>query len=572
MGGYGDRMHSRSSGAKLSRSPRSFADVALIIGLGALCATGVEAALILQQEPPAPWVAVLVPAVALLYVAIGLGAWVRRPSSRLGALIVAGGGAWFLAGLANVDVPQLTATGLVTQTLPLAVIVHLLIGFPTGRLRDRSERLVVAAGYFVCLALQAPLYLFAPGGPLSVADRPELAEAGLNVQRVAGSLVVLATAALLIGRMRAASREQRRVLAPLTVYGIFALLFVPVSNAIADSLFDGGGLTLPAIQFAVLALVPVAFVAAASRGGFARSGDLAELGAWLGADAAGRPALREALARTLGDPSLELLYGLPGSRSLVDERGIEVPRPGPGDRRGLVDVELAGEPIGAIAYDPVLLDRPAEIREAGRIIALALDQQRLTVELRASRSRLAAAADGERRRIARDLHDGLQSRLVFLAVQAGSGAEPLTLRTGIEAAIDELRELVDGVMPAQLTERGLPAAVRGLADRLPVPIELRVVGLDDRIAPEVETAAYFVVSEAIVNAVKHAESDSLRVSLDRTDGRLRVEVADDGAGGAGPGGGIRGMADRVAAVGGEFAFDSGDGGGTRVEAVIPCGS
>ena len=439
MGGYGDRMHSRSSGAKLSRSPRSFADVALIIGFGALCATGVEAALILQQEPPAPWVAVLVPAVALLYVAIGLGAWVRRPSSRLGALIVAGGGAWFLAGLANVDVPQLTATGLVTQTLPLAVIVHLLIGFPTGRLRDRSERLVVAAGYFVCLALQAPLYLFAPGGPLSVADRPELAEAGLNVQRVAGSLVVLATAALLIGRMRAASREQRRVLAPLTVYGIFALLFVPVSNAIADSLFDGGGLTLPAIQFAVLALVPVAFVAAASRGGFARSGDLAELGAWLGADAAGRPALREALARTLGDPSLELLYGLPGSRSLVDERGIEVPRPGPGDRRGLVDVELAGEPIGAIAYDPVLLDRPAEIREAGRIIALALDQQRLTVELRASRSRLAAAADGERRRIARDLHDGLQSRLVFLAVQAGSGAEPLTLRTGIEAAIDELR-------------------------------------------------------------------------------------------------------------------------------------
>ena len=301
-------MHSRSSGAKLSRSPRSFADVALIIGLGALCATGVEAALILQQEPPAPWVAVLVPAVALLYVAIGLGAWVRRPSSRLGALIVAGGGAWFLAGLANVDVPQLTATGLVTQTLPLAVIVHLLIGFPTGRLRDRSERLVVAAGYFVCLALQAPLYLFAPGGPLSVADRPELAEAGLNVQRVAGSLVVLATAALLIGRMRAASREQRRVLAPLTVYGIFALLFVPVSNAIADSLFDGGGLTLPAIQFAVLALVPVAFVAAASRGGFARSGDLAELGAWLGADAAGRPALRAALARTLGDPSLELLY------------------------------------------------------------------------------------------------------------------------------------------------------------------------------------------------------------------------------------------------------------------------
>jgi signal transduction histidine kinase len=566
-------MHSWSADASPSRSRlHPFSDAALIIGIGAVCAAAVEAALLLEQKPPPPWVAALVPVVALIYVAVGIGAWLRRPNSRLALLIVAGGGAWFLAGLANVGVAQLTAAGLVMQTLPLAVIVHLLIGFPTGRLRDRSERLVVVAGYFVCLVLQAPLYLFAPGGPLSVADRPELAEAGFDLQRIAGSLVVLATAALMIGRMRDSSREKRRVLAPLTVYGIFALLFVPVSKAIADSLFDGGGLTLPAIQFGVLALVPVAFVVAASRGGFERNGDLAELGAWLGADEGGRPALRDALVGTLGDPSLQLLYGLPGSDVLVDDRGIEVPRPGSNDRRAAVDVELAGGTIGAIVYDPVVLDRPAEVREAGRVIALALDRQRLTVELRASRSRIAAAADDERRRIARDLHDGLQSRLVFLAVQAGSGSEPEALRVGIESAIDELRELVDGVMPAQLTERGLPAAVTSLADRLPIPIAIEVAGLEDRLAPEVETAAYFVVSEAIVNAVKHAEPESLEVLLDRADGRLRIEVADDGAGGAHPAGGIRGITDRVEALGGGISFESEHGRGTRVEAVIPCAS
>jgi signal transduction histidine kinase len=565
-------MYSWSAGATPRFRFNPFADAALIIGIGAVCAAAVEVALLLDQKPPAPWVAALIPAVALIYVAIGIGAWVRRPSSRLAFLIVAGGGAWFLAGLVNVDVPPLTAVGLVTQTLPLAVIVHLLVGFPTGRLRDRNERLVVASGYFVCLALQTPLYLFAPGGPLSVADRPELADAGFDLQRVAGSLVVLATAALMIGRMRAASREQRRVLAPLTVYGIFALLFVPVSQAIADSLFDGGGLTLPAIQLGVLALVPVAFVVAASRGGFERSGDLAELGAWLGAGDDGRPALRNALAATLGDPSLQLLYGLPGGGALVDDRGMETRGPDPNGRRAVIDVELAGATIGAIVYDPVVLDRPEEVREAGRVIALALDRQRLTVELRASRARIAAAADDERRRIARDLHDGLQSRLVILAVQAGSGSEPDALRIGIESAIDELRELVDGVMPAQLTERGLPAAVTSLADRLPIPIAIEVAGLEARLEPEVETAAYFVVSEAIVNAVKHADPESLEVMLDRADGRLRIEVTDDGAGGARPGGGIRGMTDRVEALGGGISFDSVRGRGTRVEAVIPCAS
>jgi signal transduction histidine kinase len=537
-----------------------------------VCAAGVEIAFILAP-PPAPWVALLLPGIALVYVAIGLAAWLRRPNSALGPLIVAGGGCLFLIGLGNMGSPWLDAVAAVTATLILAVIVHLLLGFPTGRLRDTPSRRVVAAGYAVCLLLQAPLYLFAPDGKLSVADRHDLVQIGRQLQRGVGACVVLAACWLLARRIRHARPERRRVLLPLAAYGIAALLAIPVSSAIAD-LWGRPSLTLAAAQLITIGFVPAAFVAAASRGGFAQTTDLGELSALLAANDAGRPGLGEALAATLGDPSLELLFRLPDGDALVDARGVEVPRPTPGDpRRGIIDIDVAGEPVGAIVYDAVLLDRAEEVREAGRVVALAVDRERLTASLRASRARILAAADDERRRIARDLHDGLQSRLVLLAIQAGTGAEPATLRTGIEASIDELRELVEGFMPAPLTERGLAAAVTDLADRLPSPIALRVEGLESRLAPAVEAAAYFVVSEAITNAVKHAGPDGLAVALERADGHVRVEVVDTGTGGVRlDGSGMRGMADRVSALDGDLTIGATAGGGTRVLAVIPCAS
>jgi signal transduction histidine kinase len=359
------------------------------------------------------------------------------------------------------------------------------------------------------------------------------------------------------------------VLVPLSAYGILALLFGPAGS----QLWPGGpDETFASAQMVVLGLVPVVFVVAASRGGFARTGDIAELGVWLGADEARRPGLRDALATTLGDPSLQLLFHLPAEDGLVDARGLAVDAAAPEPSRGAVEIELGGRPVGAIVYDAMLLDRPDEIREAGRIVALAVDRQRLTVELHASRARIAAAADGERRRIARDLHDGLQARLVFLAVQAATDGDRGALSAGLQSAIDELRELVDGVMPARLTERGLAAAVEGLRERVPTPLRLRVAGLEERLRPEVETAAYFVVSEALVNAVKHAAANTLEITLEHDGDRLEIVVADDGAGGARPGNGMRNMADRVHALGGELTVDSPPGGGTRVRAVIPCGS
>lgn len=542
---------------------------AALIAAGAALVAIIEVAL-MRAPPAAPWVALLFPAAACVYVAVGLASWLRRPGSMLGPLLVFGGGVIFAAGLLNVGSEWLAVLASIVATVPLAVIIHLLLAFPSGRLRERAERRVVAAGYAVSLVLQVPLYVFAPAGKLSAADEPGLAQAGLQVQRAVGACVVLAACWLLVQRIRAADPQRRRVLVALDVFAVLALLSIPVSGAMSG-LWGGPTLTQAAVQLTLLGLVPLAFAAAASRGAFARTADLAELAAWLGADEARRPTPRDALAGALGDPTLELLFALPGGEGLIDQHGAPAFSPAShSGSRGVVDVDLARARVGAIVYDPRVLDRPDEVREAGRVLALAIDRERLVATLRASRARIAAAGDEERRRIARDLHDGLQSRLVFLKIQAGMGASGAELSAGIEGAIDDLRELVDGVMPEPLAARGLPAAVIDLVDRLPAPVTVRVEGLEERLPSAVESAAYFVVSEALVNAVKHAGADGLAVALERAEGELRIAIEDKGDGAVRAGGdGMRGMHDRVGAVGGVLTVEPRPGTGTSVRATIP---
>jgi signal transduction histidine kinase len=200
-------------------------------------------------------------------------------------------------------------------------------------------------------------------------------------------------------------------------------------------------------------------------------------------------------------------------------------------------------------------------------------------------ARILQAADEERRRIAQDLHDGLQGRLVLLAMRAhalqadesapaGVRSEAAALGSGLQGAIAELRELVHGVMPAALAERGLFAAAREIADQTPIPVELEMEGSGQSLPGPVETTGYFVLAEALTNAVKHSGARELVVRVRHGDGRLRIEVCDDGVGGAqaNGGAGLRGMADRVGALGGRVAVDSPCGRGTRVMAEVPCGS
>lgn len=202
-------------------------------------------------------------------------------------------------------------------------------------------------------------------------------------------------------------------------------------------------------------------------------------------------------------------------------------------------------------------------------------------EIHASRARILAAADTERRRISRDLHDGAQQRLVrvLLAVNSavtkldGSSADASELLTQAameaEEAIAELRDLVNGVHPAILSARGLKAAVTSLSTRLPVVVSLDVT--EQRFDPGSEIAAYFVIAEALTNVVRHASAEEVRVCARERDGELRIEVADDGRGGATPeeGHGLRGIGDRVAAFGGRLEIDSPPGAGTRLQIVIP---
>ena len=204
-----------------------------------------------------------------------------------------------------------------------------------------------------------------------------------------------------------------------------------------------------------------------------------------------------------------------------------------------------------------------------------------------SRADLVAAADAERRRIERDLHDGAQQRLVSLAMNLGMArerfeSEPEPVRQAIAAAHDEavlalteLREFIRGLHPAVLSDRGLAAALSGLAARAPLPVRLRV-DVPRAASPGVEAVAYFIVSEAITNVVKHAQASRSEVTATRAGDRLRITVTDDGRGGAAPAEGdstgLRGLAQRAAAVDGTLSIDSPPGGPTVITAELPCES
>ena len=569
----------RPGGAVFAPALAGFAAVGLLLA-------GIEVVLMVDSGYEPLWVLLLFPGFGLLYVFTGLFAWARRPSNEMGALIVAGGFVWIAAGFVNTTVEGLVAVGLVFSTVPLAVIVHLLHAFPSGRLRGTASKVTVAIGYLVVSVLQAPLYLFGQGesGPttvLEIADDHTVAHVGEYLQAAVGAAVMVATAIILTRRLRDLAPARRRVVAPLMIYGTLAVLFVPISSFVRETWWPELALEVAVAQLTVMAGVPVAFVAVVLSGGFAATGEVQELGASLGADE-GRPALRSALREVLGDTSLELLFAVGDPPVYVDRDGAGLDPPAPGSGRAVCEVRLGKRLVGAIVYDSTLLGDRRLVEDAARVTALAIDHERLTAELlasreglRVSRARLIEATDAERRRIARDLHDGLQMRLVLLAMLADRpDAGPETLRElngGLQEAIEELRELVQGVVPAALTERGLYAAAVELTDRMPMPVELDFEPLPAKLPIGVETAGYFVVSEAFANAVKHSRAEEMRLSISRPNGSLRIEVIDDGIGGAHLGGGLRGLVDRVDALNGQMSVESPDGGGTRILVEVPCG-
>ncbi|EXG82607.1 sensor histidine kinase [Cryptosporangium arvum] len=244
---------------------------------------------------------------------------------------------------------------------------------------------------------------------------------------------------------------------------------------------------------------------------------------------------------------------------------------------GVVPVVVAAGAAPLLAR----LDAALARRLLGPTAAEALDAR--LAELARSRARTIEAADAERRRIERDLHDGTQQRLVALALTLGLARTALADGPGrdavesahrqAKAVLAELRDFVRGLHPAVLDDRGLDAALSGLVAGLPQPVELHV-DVAGRCPPAIEAIAYFVVSETLTNVTRHAHASRVEVVVVRRGDRLRLTVVDDGVGGAAgrAGGGLEGLAQRVAAVDGEFRIESPPGGPTRVEAELPCGS
>jgi signal transduction histidine kinase len=294
-----------------------------------------------------------------------------------------------------------------------------------------------------------------------------------------------------------------------------------------------------------------------------------------------RPEQLESLLRTaLRDPALQVGFQVPGTNGYVDVNGGSV------EPHGAVPVELAGQEIGVLrpGSDAV---RPELLRQVGgaaatlvEVVRLRLEVARALHEVESSRARLVQAGYEERRKLERDLHDGAQQRLVSLGMAFRLAQRHLTdgtvdvnglLDQGVAelgTALAELRKIAYGLRPGRLDD-GLDAALAELVRTVPIAVDLDVCA--DRLPDDVATTAYYVVSEAITNAVKHATADRIGLRVARSDGRLLISVSDDGQGGATLST-RSGIADRVAALGGTLRVHSPIGTGTMVEAVLPCAS
>jgi signal transduction histidine kinase len=543
--------------------------------------------------------------VAWAFLGAGLIAWARRPENRLGPLLAAAGFALLARQFRYSHDPLAFTVFFAFGELSYALVAHSVLSYPSGRVRGRAERALVKVGYASVLLLPLAVLLFYDGSErlrfMDPAPRESLLlvwEHGGLARTLQDIFViwvwgVLATMfiALVVRRLVRATPRTRRLLAPLFLAAVvFALravyegifTFVDRPSAVVDEVLFWW-------QIAGFIALPIALVAGMLRARLARA-NVGEL--VLELERTPPEGVGAALARALGDSALEVGFWLPERQGYVDGRGRELVLPVHEADRVVTRLDHDGEPVAAIVHDASLVDEPELLFASGAAARLALENARLQADMRArllevqeSRVRIVQAADEERRRIERDLHDGAQQRLVAVALQLRSAQRELGGRADheidmllaeavdeLQVAVEELRELARGVHPAILTEDGLAAALESLTSRTPIPVVLDVS--EGRLPAQVEATAYFVACEALANVVKHAHASKATVSAHRRNGVLVVEVADDGVGGAHAedGSGLRGLADRVEALGGRLVVESPAGGGTHVVGEIPCGS
>ena len=486
--------------------------------------------------------------VGLVLVVCGIIAWQRRSESRVGPLMALAGFTW-LAG---------TLWPSVLLYVHRGPLVHLHISYPTGRLRRRLATATVVAAY-----------VHAVIEPIARNDVVTLILAGL-----------VATAAADVFLRTSGTARRAGIPAFAAALAFASVLALGAVTRLAGWNADRAVLWAYDI---VIACVAVVLLVDLLRGRWAEA-VVSDLVVDLG-KRADTLTLRDELGRALGDRSLVLGYWLSEEGRYVDDAGHAVELPQPGATRAVTPVSDGGEPLAVLVHDPAVLEDPPLVEAVTSAARIAVSNARLQAEVRAriaelsaSRRRIVEAADAQRRRLERELRDGAEQRLTRverLLVQAHEAAdrrvgEQLSeIEDELRGARAELRDFARGIHPTALTEGRLGAALPELAGRAGIPVELEISVR--MVPPAVEAAVYFVCAEALANTAKHAEAASVTIRVSQSSGRLSLTVVDDGVGGADPGkgSGLRGLVDRVEALGGQVSVRSPTGGGTRLDATIP---
>jgi signal transduction histidine kinase len=478
----------------------------------------------------------------------GLVAWERRGDSRFGPLVAAAGVAWLLGSL--------WTAALYLHRGPL---VHALLCYPSGRVSRRFSRAVVVAAYvdgaIEPLASNPVVTLVLSIAVVAAAIESYVSEVGTRRRARAGAAAGAVAVALVLG-LGAVGRLAGSDVGPEILWAYEVVLAV-LATALLGELLRGRW-----SQAAVTGLV-------------VELGELRE-----------PVTLRERLARALGDNSLELGYRV--GAGYVDEAGRPFGLPRLEADRAVTPIETDGELVAVLVHDRAVLDDTALLEAVAVATRLAVANARLQAEVRArvdqlaaSRRRIVETADAQRRQLERELHEGTERRLDALSEQVAAlerevdelGARRLLadVEHQLGVARAELAELARGIHPTALTNGGLAAALPELASRTPVALDVDVDVDVGRAPTAVEAAAYFVCSEALTNVAKHGCATRARIDVKLAGDGIAVTITDDGIGGADArrGSGLRGLADRVEALGGRLSVESPPGAGTRIVAEIP---
>ncbi len=538
-------------------------------------------------------------ATGVLMIGAGLRIHQLRPSNRCWWLLVTAGFTWYLGAFVPAGYPSVSTVAFAMTNVYYVFLVWAVLAYPNGRVARQVERLLLVA-VMVVVGMQAlsRIFLFVPPDSAGYGTRNWLLpiaddrwwRATEDLVAWAFTISMLLILVLVVARWRRLSTPGRRMLTPTLVASAALWVSVSVEYLLGwNTPIPGTQTSIYLLRYWVVSAVAIGLAVGLTRLRQSRS-SVVDLVGELGSD--GPPVqLADTLARALGDPKLRLFAWSPTAGRYVDEAGQPVVLPAASSDRAVTLVGSHSEPIAALVHDPALLEDPGLLNGLAAAVRLTIDNEKLQRRIQTqldevadSRTRLLAEGDAQRRRIERDLHDGAQQRLVTIALalklaeaQIDGEAEPTTrvaLSRAVEdlgVAVNELRDLARGIHPAVLSESGLSAALESLADRSPLPVTVSADLPSD--LPEVVAASgYFAVAEALTNVAKHSGAHAARISASVSQGSIIIRVADDGRGGANPehGTGLRGVADRLQAVGGTLRVSSPHGGGTQVEIELPC--